>query len=225
MTEGRIIEMAIKPPFKYFINEMGHFGSVPESFCFTSLSKAKAECEQLLLENKKLCSIYRVYFKEGKWEERSGWLCNRIMSINPDFSWDIKLDDLIIHVAFLWNYHVRSWNPKLYDKIKTLLYNDELEDDDFEVIKKKLGLDKEKRKTDDFKKTVNKLSKNVLKKFDSFINANEELTTYVQKRYPKIRAEYAVFDRMIMFCEENENGCVEKEFQSLEEVENYYRKM
>ena len=48
---------------------------------------------------------------------------------------------------------------------------------------------------------------------------------YVQKRYPKIRAEYAVFDRMIMFYEEDENGCVEKEFQNLKEVENYYGKM
>lgn len=68
-----------------------------------------------------------------------------------------------------------------------------------------------------------RLSKKVLKKFDEFILANEELTILVQKKYPKIRAEYGIFDKMIMFYEEDENGYKDKEFQSLEEVEKYYK--
>ena len=62
-----------------------------------------------------------------------------------------------------------------------------------------------------------------IEKFDEFILANEELTMLVQKKYPKIRAEYAIFDRMIMFTIEDEQGYVDKQFQSLEEVEKYYK--
>lgn len=65
----------------------------------------------------------------------------------------------------------------------------------------------------------------VEKQFDKFILANEELTLYVQKKYPKIRAEYAVFDRMIMFTEEDKIGYARKEFQTLEEVEKYYEEI
>jgi hypothetical protein len=78
---------------------------------------------------------------------------------------------------------------------------------------------------DTFKYDVKQLCKKVEKQFDKFILANEELTLCVQKRYPKIRAEYAIFDRMIMFTEENEKGYARKEFQTLEEVEKYYKEI
>jgi hypothetical protein len=91
-------------------------------------------------------------------------------------------------------------------------------------VEKILGIEniESKSKTDEFKKDVNKLSKKVLKKFDEFILANEELTMFVKRKYPEIRAEYAIFDRMIMFTTEDERGYVDKQFQSLEEVEEYY---
>jgi hypothetical protein len=99
-----------------------------------------------------------------------------------------------------------------------------LKDDyDWNSVKKLLGIDKVESENNEFKKDVNKLSKKVLKKFDEFILANEELTMLVQKKYSKIRAEYGIFDRMIMFYEEDENGYKNKEFQSLEEVEKYYK--
>ena len=138
--------------------------------------------------------------------------------------------DNIIDVAFVWRYNVRKWNPKLYDKINNAWLNNEdrllLKDNyDWESVKKilEIGDTELKSKTDEFKKDIDKLSKKVLKKFDEFILANEELTMLVQKKYPKIRTEYAIFDRMIMFYEEDENGYKNKEFQSLEEVEKYYK--
>lgn len=233
MTELRIIEMAIKPPFKYFVQKEGHFGggAIPDELCFNSLSKAKEACEDLLLKNKILTSIFRVYYIDGDWQQRAGWLCDRILTIDVDCSWIRQPNDLQIHVAFLWNYHVRKWNPKLYDKIKEVAYR-RLEpnaDDinDWEEIKQELGLGrKQVRKDtvkDTFKYDVKQLCKKVEKQFDKFILANEELTLCVQKRYPKIRAEYAIFDRMIMFTEENEKGYARKEFQTLEEVEKYYK--
>ena len=64
MTELRIIEMAIKPPFKYFVQKDGHFGGgpLPDELCFNSLSKAKETCESLWLENK----IFIHYFCSNK---------------------------------------------------------------------------------------------------------------------------------------------------------------
>lgn len=229
MTELRIIEMAIKPPFKYFVQKDGHFGGgpLPDELCFNSLSKAKETCESLWLENKILTSIFRVYYIDGDWQQRAGWLCDRILTMDVDCSWIRQPNDLQIHVAFLWNYHVRKWNPKLYDKIKEVAYrrfkpgSDDI--NDWEEIKQELGLGKKQVRKDTFKDDVKQLCKKVEKQFDKFILANDELTLCVQKKYPKIRAEYAVFDRMIMFIEENEKGYARKEFQTLEEVENYYK--
>ena len=231
MTFQRIVEMAIKPPFKYYVVRDGYFGNpVADKFCFNSLSKAKECAEVLFLETRQLYSIYSVKYAGDDWRVRGGWVCGRILSLNLDCSW-VKVDwDNIIHVAFVWRYNVRKWNPKLYDKLHNawLNYEDRLllkDNYDWESVKKILGIDntESKSKTDEFKKDVNKLSKKVLKKFDEFILANEELTMLVQKKYPKIRAEYGIFDRMIMFYEEDENGYKDKEFQSLEEVEKYYR--
>jgi hypothetical protein len=42
--------------------------------------------------------------------------------------------------------------------------------------------------------------------------------------FEKEATEYAVFDRMIMFTEEDEQGYARKEFYTLEEVEKYYKK-
>lgn len=232
MTELRIIEMAMKPPFKYFVQKDGHFGGgpLPDELCFNSLSKAKATCEELWLEDKILTSIYRVYYIDGDWQQRAGWLCDRILTMDVDCNWINQPNDLQIHVAFLWNYHVRDWNPKLYDRIKEVAYRhcerDANEINDWEEIKQELGLNtKQVRKEtvkDTFKSDVKRLSDKAIKQFDKFILANEELTLCVQKKYPKIRAEYAVFDRMIMFYEEDEDGYARKEFQTLEEVEEYY---
>lgn len=233
MTELRMIEMAIKPPFKYFVQKDRCFGgnSIPDELCFNSLSKAKETCEKLWLENKILTSIFRVYYIDGDWQQRAGWLCDRILTIDVrDCGWIKVPKDLQIHVAFLWNYNVRKWNPKLYDKIKEVAYRrSELGKDninDWEEIKQELGLSKKQVRKDTvkdtFKDDVKQLCKKVEKQFDKFILANEELTLCVQKKYPKIRAEYAVFDRMIMFTEEDELGYARKEFQTLEEVEKYY---
>ena len=107
---------------------------------------------------------------------------------------------------------------KLYDKIRAAYVCNKLKyEDSWEYTKQYLGLDEQQ-----FQKDVNKLSKKVLKKFDEFILANEELTMFVKRKYPEIRAEYAIFDRMIMFTTEDERGYVDKQFQSLEEVEEYY---
>lgn len=231
MTFQRIVEMAIKPPFKYYVVRDGYFGNaVADRFCYNSLSKAKECAEVLFLETRQLYSIYGVKYAGDDWRTRGGWVCGRILSLNLDCSWE-KVDwDNIIHVAFVWRYDVRKWNPKLYDKLNDawLNYEDRLllkDNYDWESVKKLLGIDntESKSKTDYFKKDVDKLSKKVLKKFDEFILANEELTMLVQKKYPKIRAEYGIFDRMIMFYEEDENGYKDKEFQSLEEVEKYYK--
>ena len=231
MTFQRIIEIAIKPPFKYYVVRDGYFGNaVADRFCYNSLSKAKECAEVLFLETRQLYSIYGVKYAGDDWHTRGGWVCGRILSLNPDCSWE-KVDwDNIIHVAFVWRYDVRKWNPKLYDKINKAWFNNEdkllLKDNyDWSSVKKILGLEnvESKSKTDDFKKDVNKLSKKVLKKFDEFILANEELTLYVKRKYPEIRAEYAIFDRMIMFTTEDERGYVDKQFQSLEKVEEYYK--
>ena len=70
---------------------------------------------------------------------------------------------------------------------------------------------------------MKRASKNLERAWDKFILAEDELTMVMQKKYPNIRAKYAVFDRMIMFSDESVEGD-EKEFQSLEEVEKYYAK-
>lgn len=226
MTFQRIVEMAIKPPFKYYVVRDGYFGSaVADKFCYNSLSKAKECVEVLFLETRQLYSIYGVKYAGDDWRVRGGWVCGRILSLNPDCSWE-KVDwDNIIHVAFVWRYDVRKWNPKLYDKLNNAWLNYEdrflLKDNyDWESVKKILGIENIKSKTDEFKKDVNKLSKKVLKKFDEFILANDELTKLVQKKYPNVRAEYAIFDRMIMFYLEDKNG--DKEFYSLDELEKYF---
>lgn len=71
-----------------------------------------------------------------------------------------------------------------------------------------------------FQKEVKKACKKVERKFNDFISVNNELINLVQKKYPNVRTEYAIFDRMIMFYLEDEiNG--DKEFYSLDELEEY----
>ena len=193
MIFQRIIEMAIKPPFKYYVVKDRCFGSaVADKFCFNSLSKAKECAELLFLESKEFYSIYGVKYAGDDWHTRGGWICGKILSLDVDCSWINESWDNIIHVAFIWRYDVRNWNPKLYDKIEKAWFNYEdrllLKDDyDWNSVKKLLGIDKveSENKNNDFKKDVNKLSKKVLKKFDEFILANKELTMLVQKKYPK----------------------------------------
>lgn len=226
MTFQRIVEMAIKPPFKYYIVRDGYFGNaVADRFCYNSLSKAKECVEVLFLETRQLYSIYGVKYEGDDWRVRGGWVCGRILSLNPDCSW-VKVDwDNIIHVAFVWRYDVRKWNPKLYDKLKNtwLNYEDRLllkDDYDWESVKKILGIENIKSKPDGFKKDVNKLSKKVERKMYEFLSANDELTALVQTKYPNVKVEYAIFDRMIIFyLEDRING--DKEFYSLDELEKY----
>ena len=226
MTFQRIVEMAIKPPFKYYVVRDDYFGNaVADRFCYNSLSKAKECAEVLYLETRELYSIYGVKYAGDDWRVRGGWVCGRILSLNPDCSW-VKVDwDNIIHVAFVWRYNVRKWNPKLYDKLNNtwLNYEDRLllkDNYDWESVKKILGIENIKSKTDNFKKDVNKLSKKVERKMCEFLSANDELTTLVQTKYSNVRAEYAIFDRMIMFyLEDRING--DKEFCSLDELEKY----
>lgn len=230
MTFQRILEMAIEPSFKYYVIRNGHFGNaIADEFTFNSLPKAKECAEDLFLKTQEFCSIYGVKYNGDDWTTRGGWVCGRILSLDIDgCTWIKECWDDIIHVAFLWRYDIRKWNPKLYDKIDKAWYNYEdrllLRDNyDWNSVKKLLGIDDSeyKNKQEDFKKDVKRLSDKVLKKFDQFILANEELTAYIQKKYPNIRAEYAVFDRMIMFYYEEDDTKI-KEFQSLEEVENFY---
>ena len=50
MTFQRIVEMAIKPPFKYYVVRDGYFGNaVADRFCYNSISKAKECAEAFLL--------------------------------------------------------------------------------------------------------------------------------------------------------------------------------
>lgn len=214
MDQLRVIEVAIKPPFNFFVMIKGRTNIYYET---KSLSKAKQVGEELLLKEGKYSFIHSVYYSDD--ENRQGWLSRRILGIEDDCSWSKDFTNFVIHPAFLCNYDVRKWNPKLYDKIRAAYVCNELKyGDSWEYTKQYLGLDEQQ-----FQKDVDKLSKKVLKKFDEFILANEELTMLVQKKYPKIRAEYGIFDRMIMFYEEDENGYRDKEFQSLEEVEKYYK--
>lgn len=232
MTFQRILEMAIKPPFKYYVVRNGCYGyAVADEFCFKSLTKAKECAEKLFLETQELHSIFSVKYNGDDWQTRGGWVCGCILSLDVDGTWIKECwDNDIIHVAFLWRYDIRKWNPKLYDKIDKAWYDYEdrllLKDDyDWNSVKKILRIDKvnSKKKADNFEKDVDRLSKRVLKKFDEFVLANDELTMCVQHKYPTIRAEYSVFDRMIMFYEEDEINHMDKEFQSLEEVDKYYK--
>ena len=71
MTFQRIIEMAIKPPFKYYVVRDGYFGNaVADRFCYNSLSKAKECAEVLFLETRQLYSIYGVKYAGDNWQTR-----------------------------------------------------------------------------------------------------------------------------------------------------------
>jgi hypothetical protein len=87
MTFQRIIEMTIKPPFKYFIVKEGYFGAVCNELCFNSLSKAKETAEKLFLETKMLFTIYSVKYINDDWKTRAGWLCGNILSLDIDCTW------------------------------------------------------------------------------------------------------------------------------------------
>lgn len=217
MTELRIIEMVIKPPFKFFVLPVGQVCPASKEFCCNSLSKAKEIGEQFYLDTGKRMAIYNVHYVDGDEKKRAGWLSDRILALDSDGIW-YKDSDFMIHTAFLWNYDVREWNPKLYDKIRVASVMGKLKyEDNWEVVKKYLELDK-----DEFNKQFKSACKKVEKKMDEFILAEDELTHIVQKKYPKLEARYAIFDRMIMFYYQGDDGD-EKEFQSLEEYENFMK--
>ena len=141
MTFQRIVEMTLKPPFKYFIVKEGYFGAVCDELCFNSLSKAKETAEKLFLETNELYTIYSVKYINDDWESRAGWLCGDILSLDIDCTWIKETWSNVIHVSFLWGGSCRKWNPKLYDKIKKLFVDgvfDNTKDDDWEFVKKTL---------------------------------------------------------------------------------------
>ena len=215
MEQLRVIEIAIKPPFNFFVMIQGQTNIYFET---KSLSKAKQVGEELLLKEGKYSFIHSVYYSDNK--NRLGWLSERILKIEDDCSWSKDFSNFVIHPAFLYNYDVREWNPKLYDKIRVAYVSNKLKyDDSWEYTKQYLGLDEEQ-----FQKDVKNLMKKVERKMNDFISANDELTELVRKKYPNVRAEYAIFDRMIMFYLEDEmNG--DKVFDSLDEVEKYLKSM
>lgn len=218
MEHLRVIEIAIKPPFNFFVMIQGQTNIYFET---KSLSKAKQVGEELLLKEKKHSFIHSVYYSND--ENRQGWLSERILRIEDDCSWSKDFSNFVIHPAFLYNYNVREWNPKLYDKIGVAYVSGKLKyEDSWEYTKQYLELDKLNQENENklFQKEVKKACKKVEKKMDDFILANDELTALVQKKYPNVRAEYSIFDRMIMFYLEDEmNG--DKEFSSLDELEKY----
>lgn len=221
MEQLRVIETTIKPPFNFFVVIQGHTNSYYET---KSLSKAKRVGEELLLKEGKYSFIHSVYYSDD--ENRQGWLSERILRIEDDCSWAKDFSNFVIHPAFLWNYDVRKWNPKLYDKIRVAYVSGKLKyEDSWEYTKQYLELDELNKKNEKilFNKEVEKACKKVEKKINDFISANDELTKLVQKKYPNVRAEYAIFDRMIMFYLEDEiKG--DKEFYSLDELEKYFEK-
>lgn len=215
MEQLRVIETAIKPPFNFFVMIQGQTNIY---FKTKSLSKAKQVGEELLLKEGKYSFIHSVYYSDD--ENRQGWLSKRILEIEDDCSWSKCFDnDFIIHPAFLCHYDVREWNPKIYDKIRTGFVCDKLKyEDSWEYTKQYLGIDEQQ-----FQKDVKNLMKKVERKINDFISANDELTELVRKKYPNVRAEYAIFDRMIVFYLEDEMKG-DKIFYSLDEVEKYLEK-
>ena len=213
MEQLRVIEIAIKPPFNFFVVIQGQTNIYFET---KSLSKAKQVGEELLLKEGKYSFIHSVYYSDNK--NRRGWLSERILKIEDDCSWSKDFSNFIIHPAFLYNYDVREWNPKLYDRIRVAYVSGKLKyEDSWEYTKQYLGLDEEQ-----FQKDVKNLMKKVERKMNDFISANDELTDLVRKKYPNVRAEYAIFDRMIMFyLEDKMNG--DKVFDSLDELEKYLK--
>jgi len=207
--------MAIKPPFNFLVMIVGKMCSHYET---NSLSKAKQVGEELFMKEGLKSTILSVYFETN--ECRPGWLCKRILKIEDDCSWSKDFSDFVIHCAFLWNYNVREWNPKLYDRIRTGYVSGKLRyEDSWEYTKQYLELDKEKDK--EFKKEVKRACEKVEKKINEFILANDTLTALVKKKYPNVHAEYAIFDRMILFHFVDEMGN-DKIFYSFEEVEKYF---
>ncbi len=218
MEQLRVIEMAIKPPFDFFVTIQGKTNIYYET---KSLSKAKRVGEELLLEKGEHSFIHSVYFSDD--ENRQGWLSKRILRIEDDCSWSKDFSNFVIHPAFLWNYDVRKWNPKIYDKIRTAYACNKLKyEDSWEFTKNYLKLDELNKEVENklFKEKVKKCCKKVENKLSEFISANDELTALVQSKYPNVRAEYAIFDRMIIFyLNDRING--DKEFYSFDELEKY----
>lgn len=211
MEQLRVIEIAIKPPFNFFVMIQGRTNIYFET---KSLSKAKQVGEELFLKEGKHSFIHSVYYSDD--ENRRGWLSERILRIEDDCSWSKDFSNFIIHPAFLYNYDVRKWNPKLYDKIRVAYVCNKLKyEDSWEYTKQYLGLDKQQ-----FQKDVKNLMKKVERKFNDFISANDELTELVRKKYPNVKTEYAIFDRMIMFYLEDKLND-DKIFYSLDELEKY----
>ena len=73
MEQLRVIEIAIKPPFSFFVMIQGRTTIYFET---NSLSKAKQVGEELLLKEGKYSFIHSVYYSND--ENRKGWLSERI---------------------------------------------------------------------------------------------------------------------------------------------------
>ena len=156
MEQLRVIEITIKPPFNFFVMIQGQTNIYFET---KSLSKAKRVGEELLLKEGKYSFIHSVYYSDDKC--RLGWLSERILKIEDDFSWSKDFCNFIIHPAFLYNYDVRKWNPKLFDKIRVAYASNELRyEDSWEYTEQYLGLDKQQ-----FQKNAKNLMKKVERKF------------------------------------------------------------
>lgn len=214
----RAIEMSIEPPFKFFIvTDNNPFGKIKTC---KSLTKAKEIGENLYLDGEKGICIFNVHYVDGNWNERAGWLSDKILVMSPDGTWEKPSYNSRLHTSYLWNYDVWEWDKKKYNRLRSLfLTKDYL---DWGYVQKELGTDPDSLFEENFKKDFNRASSKVMRKFEEFLSANEELTGIVQRKYPDIRTQYAVFDRMLTFYEDTDG--IAKEFYTLEEVDNYYRK-
>lgn len=147
MTFQRVLEMTMEPPFRYYIAKDNYLSTgVDDKFCFKSLSEAKENAEKLFLQTKEKYSIYNVRYAGDDWSIRGGWVCGKIFTLDDDCNWIRLAFEDVIHVAFVWRYRIRKWDPELYDKIDRC-WND-LEEHlcvtdnfDWNTIRKMLKLD------------------------------------------------------------------------------------
>lgn len=213
----RAVEMTIEPPFNFLvIADNNYYGKVKTC---KSLSTAKKIGEGLYLDGKKGIHILNVHYVEGDWEQRAGWRSDKILSMNNNGTWEKPFHEFSLHTAFLWNYDVEEWCREKYNTLRRLfLVKHELE---WDYVQKELRIDPDSIFEKNFLKEFKLASKKVERKFEEFISANEYLTMIVKKKYPKVRTQYAVFDRMITFYEDADG--ISKEFHSFEEMETYYK--
>lgn len=215
----RAIEMSIEPPFKFLIiTDNNPFGKVKTC---KSLGRAKEIGENLYLDGKRGICIFNVHYVDGDWKERAGWLSDKILEMSSDGTWEKPSYNSRLHTSYLWNYDVWEWDKKKYNRLRSLFLTEHYLD--WNYVQKELEIDPDSLFEENFKKDFDRASKKVMRKFEEFLSANEELTGIVQKKYPDIRTQYAVFDSMLTFYEDSKDG-IAKVFYTLEEVDEYYRK-